>query len=229
MDSGHSIKPYLKIGQDSLTLFGTTVALGTTGYFGGKTLVYMGGGLKNLGSQFLNTQFGSAVGKIVSFPFKQIWYALCWAGRGAKSLLHWGFSCIRHPIESFKNTLNRIRNIISFVFSWTILLVYQKTTSFVNHYLPSIRPPLIAATIAVTIASAASFLPHHDLYGRLELAPTLIKTVAIFAGVLVAAPYLSQKLTTASVSRLEAGGWGATNALLFFALNTADIIEDPND
>lgn len=229
MDGGYISPQYRKTGEQCLTLFATTVTLGSTAYFGGKTVLYIGGGLKNLGTQFLSTTIGSTLAKIVSWPFKQLWFSICWAGRGIKSLAFWVFSCVRHPIESLKSTFNRIRNVVSFIFSWTILLVYQKTTSFVNHYFPSIRPPLIAASIAVPIAFVASFFSHHINWDQPDTAALAIKSVAIFAGVLAAAPFLSQKFTSVSMSRFEAGAWGAVNGALFAGIALSEVLENPND
>lgn len=222
------LQPHLKNGGDSLKLFALTVAVGSGGYFASKTVLYIGGGIKNLGNKFLSTYIGSTIGKIVSFPFKLIWSALCWFGRGIKNLAYWAFSCIRHPIESLKSTFNRIRSIISFIFSWTILLVYQKTTAFINHYLPSMRPALLTTAIAAPIAFAASFIPHHAWGGDLELGRVFIKSIVLLAGSLLAAPYLSQKFTSFSVSRLEAGAWGAVQGTVFFVLAATNTLKDPN-
>jgi hypothetical protein len=224
MESGYISPQYRKTGEQCLTLFATTVTLGSTAYFGGKTVLYIGGGLKNLGSQFLSTTIGSTLAKIVSWPFKQLWFSICWAGRGIKSLAFWAFSCACHPIESLKSSFNRIRNIVSFIFSWTILLVYQKTTSFVNHYFPSIRPPLIAAAIAAPIAFGASFFSHHTDWNEPEIAAVAMKSMAIFMGVLAAAPFLSQKFTSVSMSRFEAG-----NGTLFAGLVFSKVLENPTD
>ena len=229
MESGHNTSLYLKTtGEQSLTLFALTIAAGSTCYFGGKTFVYLGSGLKNLGSQFLNTSFGSTLAKIVSWPFKQLWFGICWVGRSIKSLTFWGFSCIRHPIESLKSTLNHIRNIVSFIFSWTILLVYQKVSSFINNYIPSIRPPLIAGAITGTLAFAASFISHHEQSSNEPILKIiLIKSIVVLAGVLIAAPYLSQRFTSVSLSRLESGVWGTINGTLFFGLAATNILKNP--
>ncbi len=225
---GVTPNPYLKNGQDALKLFVFTVGAGSTAYFGGRTISYIWGGVKNMGQQFLSTRFGSTVGKIVSYPFKRLWALICWTGRTIKSLAYWGFSCIRHPIESLKSTFNRIRSVISFMFSWTILIAYQKVSAFINHYIPSMRTPLLTLAIGAPIAFVASFIPHHH-YSKPELVPVLIKSIAILAGSLLAAPYLSQKLTSFSVSKLEAGAWGAVQGTLFFGLAMTNTLKDPRD
>ena len=225
---GVTPNPYLKNGQDALKLFVFTVGAGSTAYFGGRTISYIWGGVKNMGQQFLSTRFGSTVGKIVSWRFKRLWALLCWTGRTIKSLACWGFSCIRHPIESLKSTFNRIRSFISFMFSWTILIAYQKVSAFINHYIPSIRTPLLSLAIGVPIVFVASFIPHHN-YGEPGFVPVLIKSIAILAGSLIAAPYLSQKLTSFSISKLEAGAWGAVQGALFFGLAMTNTLKDQRD
>jgi len=114
------------------------------------------------------------------------------------------------------------------MFSWTILLAYQKVSAFINHYVPSMRTPLLTLAIGAPIAFVASFIPHHD-YGEPEFVPVLIKSIAILAGSLLAAPYLSQKLTSFSVSKLEAGAWGAVQGTLFFGLAMTNTLKDPRD
>ena len=226
-----SQKPLHSTGVQCAKLFIATFAVGGGGYFAYKTIAYLDGGAAK---RALNSRWGQTASKIVSWPFKQLWNLTCFEGRGVKALKSWSFSCIKHPAESFFSGYNRIWKVAALILNWTVVLVYKKIAPFINNYLPSIRPPLIAAGTSGVIVFAASFISHNEkgayYYPNPDPDPkkVLIKAAAILAVTFFAAPWISNRFTSVSMTRWEAGGWAAVSAAVFTGLALTDNL-NPED
>ncbi len=199
------------------TLFAATLVVGGAGYFASKTVIYLGKGAKNLGSKFLKTHFG----QLVAWPFQKIWAAMRSAGSGIKSAFFWCWSCMRHPITSLQNLLKNIWTVACFIFNWTIGITYTSIQSFLNNYMPSLKPPLTAAATSGLIALGLEYIPINRISdktidrGQLEIG----KAITVFVGTLFGAFFFSNRLTTSRMTKLHAAGWGVVNGAVYYALS----------
>ena len=80
--------------------------------------------------------------------------------------------------------------------------------------MPSVKPPLIAAGTSGAIALTVNLIPVKGKEAKIA------KALAVFAGTLFGASYLSNRFTTSPMTKLHAGGWGAVNAGIYFALSS---------
>ena len=205
-------------GLQCATLFIATVAIGGGGYFAYKTIAYFDGGAAK---RALNSPWGQTASKVVSSSFNKVWDL---GEKGIKSLLSWGFSCIKNPAESFFSSYNRIWKVAAITLNWTIVLVYKKTASLMNNYIPEIRPPLIVAGTSTAIVFAASFISHNDSNSDPDTKKILMKSAAILAGTFFAAHLVSNRFTSVSMTRWEAGGWAGVSVAVFAGLALSGIL-----
>lgn len=138
---------------------------------------------------------------------------LFWIGSCIASPFKWGWSCVRHPIDTITNIPRRIHQVASFIWGWTFALAYRGASYMLHHYLPSLKTPLFVGLVGGGVAFGAELLDHnwshhHAFYIKLIAMPIITSIVSY---------QLAYRYTSLTPSKLEVGGWGLLPSISFIA------------